>query len=439
MKNIFIITKREFLTQVKKKSFIILTLLAPILLIGFGALVAFMLKANETNYTFNVIDKSGVFEKQMKAPKDVKFIYVPESTEKALTTTLPEMVDNIDGILIIPNSKEQNFENLQKGTQLLVNKNVGFDVKKGIASAMSEVIKKEKIKKLGITETQLKNLDESFDISTKNVVDNNKQDNTLAFGVKSGLSMGLMYVTFMFIIIYGVRVMRSVLEEKNNRVVEVIISSVKPFELMMGKILGVTLVALTQFAIWITMTVISATVFSQGFAPKLPGNMGNQQEIPLEKLDIKGIFGEISTTLLDLNFGLIIVVFVIFFLLGYVFYSSMYAAIGSAVDNETETQQFTMFGILPLMLGMYGSFGILNNPEGPMAFWLSIIPLTSPVAMIARIPFGVPIWQIALSIFLLVISTFGMVYVAAKIYRVGILMYGNKASFKELWKWIRTS
>ena len=187
------------------------------------------------------------------------------------------------------------------------------------------------------------------------------------------------------------------------------------------------------------MTVISATVFSQGFAPKLPGNMGNQQEIPLEKLDIKGIFGEISTTLLDLNFGLIIVVFVIFFLLGYVFYSSMYAAIGSAVDNETETQQFTMFGILPLMLGMYGSFGILNNPEGPMAFWLSIIPLTSPVAMIARIPFGVPIWQIALSIFLLVISTFGMVYVAAKIYRVGILMYGNKATFKELWKWIRTS
>lgn len=438
MKNIFIITKREFLTQVKKKSFIILTILAPLLLIGFGALIAFMLKANETNYTFNVIDKSGIFEKQLKAPKDVKFIYLPESTEKALTTTLPDMVDNVDGLLIIPTLQDKDFENLQKQTQLLVNKNIGFDVKQNIASAMSDVIKKEKIKNLGLTETQLDNLDKNFEINTKNVVDNNKQDSTLIFGVKSGLSMMLMYVTFMFIIIYGVRVMRSVLEEKNNRVVEIIISSVKPFELMMGKILGVTLVALTQFAIWITMTILGAIFFNKGFS-RMPTNLPRQEEIPLDKLDIKGVFTEVSHSLLDLNFGLIIFIFIIFFLLGYIFYSSMYAAIGSAVDNETETQQFTMIGILPLMLGMYGSFGLINNPEGPMAFWLSIIPLTSPVAMIARIPFGVPVWQIALSIFLLVISTLAMIYVAAKIYRVGILMYGNKATFKELWKWIRTS
>jgi len=438
MKNIFIITKREFLTQVKKKSFIILTLLAPILLIGFGALIAFMLKANETEYTFNVIDKSGVFQQNMKTPKDVKFIYLPESTEQALTSTLPEMVDNVDGLLIIPKLQDQNFENLQKQTQLLVNKNIGFDVKQNIAFSMSEVIKKEKIKNLGLTEAQIENIDKNFEINTKNVVDNNKQDSTLAFGVKSGLSMGLMYVTFMFIIIYGVRVMRSVLEEKNNRVVEIIISSVKPFELMMGKILGVTLVALTQFAIWITMTILAAILFNQSFS-KISGNLPQQEEIPLDKLDLQGVFTEISHSLLDMNFGIIIFVFIVFFLLGYIFYSSMYAAIGSAVDNETETQQFTMIGILPLMLGMYGSFGLINNPEGPMAFWLSIIPLTSPVAMIARIPFGVPVWQIALSIFLLVISTLGMVYLAAKIYRVGILMYGNKATFKELWKWIRTS
>lgn len=438
MKNIFIITKREFLTQVKKKSFIILTLLAPILLIGFGALIAFMLKANETEYTFNVIDKSGVFQQNMKTPKDVKFIYLPESTEQALTSTLPEMVDNVDGLLIIPKLQDQNFENLQKQTQLLVNKNIGFDVKQNIAFSMSEVIKKEKIKNLGLTEAQIENIDKNFEINTKNVVDNNKQDSTLAFGVKSGLSMGLMYVTFMFIIIYGVRVMRSVLEEKNNRVVEIIISSVKPFELMMGKILGVTLVALTQFAIWITMTILAAIFFNQSFS-KISGNLPQQEEIPLDKLDIQGVFTEISHSLLDMNFGIIIFVFIVFFLLGYIFYSSMYAAIGSAVDNETETQQFTMIGILPLMLGMYGSFGLINNPEGPMAFWLSIIPLTSPVAMIARIPFGVPVWQIALSIFLLVISTLGMVYLAAKIYRVGILMYGNKATFKEIWKWIRTS
>ncbi len=439
MKNIYIITKREFLTQVKKKSFIILTLLAPILLIGFGSLIAFMLKANETEYTFNVIDKSEIFQKQLKAPKDVKLIYVPDTAEKALISSLPEMVDNVDGVLVIPKMENKNYEALQSQTQLFVNKNVGFDVKQKIASAMSDVIKKEKIKNLGLTEIQLKDLDKGFEINTKNVVDNNKQDNTLAFGVKSGLSMALMYVTFMFIIIYGVRVMRSVLEEKNNRVVEIIISSVKPFELMMGKIIGVTLVALTQFAIWITMTIVGALFFNRSFASNVPANIANNQEIPLEKMNIKGVFAEVSHSLLDLNFGLIIFVFIVFFLLGYIFYSSMYAAIGSAVDNETETQQFTIFGILPLMLGMYGSFGLINNPEGPMAFWLSIIPLTSPVAMIARIPFGVPIWQIVLSITLLVLSTLTMVFVASKIYRVGILMYGNKATFKELWKWIRTS
>lgn len=439
MKNIYIITKREFLTQVKKKSFIILTLLAPILLIGFGSLIAFMLKANETEYTFNVIDKSEIFQKQLKAPKDVKLIYVPDNAEKALISSLPEIVDNVDGVLVIPKMENKNYEALQSQTQLFVNKNVGFDVKQKIASAMSDVIKKEKIKNLGLTEIQLNDLDRGFEINTENVVDNNKQDNTLAFGVKSGLSMALMYVTFMFIIIYGVRVMRSVLEEKNNRVVEIIISSVKPFELMMGKIIGVTLVALTQFAIWITMTIVGALFFNRSFASNVPANIANNQEIPLEKMNIKGVFAEVSHSLLDLNFGLIIFVFIVFFLLGYIFYSSMYAAIGSAVDNETETQQFTIFGILPLMLGMYGSFGLINNPEGPMAFWLSIIPLTSPVAMIARIPFGVPIWQIVLSITLLVLSTLTMVFVASKIYRVGILMYGNKATFKELWKWIRTS
>ena len=244
--------------------------------------------------------------------------------------------------------------------------------------------------------------------------------------------MILMYAVFMFIIIYGVRVMRSVLEEKNNRVVEIIISSVKPFELMMGKILGVTLVALTQFAIWITMSVLGAIFLNTGFQAmqkQIPG--GEQSSEMLQKFDIAETATQVSHILLDMNFPLII-------LMGYIFYSSMYAAIGSAVDNETETQQFTLFAIIPLTLGMYGSFTIMNNPEGPLGFWLSMIPFTSPVAMIARIPFGVPAWQIALSMALLIVSTLLMIFVAAKIYRVGILMYGNKASAKELWKWIRS-
>ncbi|WP_417429640.1 ABC transporter permease [Halpernia sp.] len=428
MKNIILITKREFLTQVKKKSFVILTLLAPLLFIAFGAIIAVMFKANETKSTFNVVDKSGVFAEHLKSTENIKYVYVPESAEKSIVSSLKDM-KGTDGILILPELKNNDFTTFEKETKLLLNTKIGFDTKQKIASDISGLVKKVKIKNLGITENQLSDLDRSFNLSTKNVVDNKKADSDLSFGVKSGLSMVLMYAVFMFIIIYGVRVMRSVLEEKNNRVVEIIISSVKPFELMMGKILGVTFVALTQFFVWITMAVIGAFLLNK---------TSTSGENILGKFDILEILKQISHTLLDLNYGLIITVFLIFFFLGYIFYSSMYAAIGSAVDNETETQQFTLFAIIPLMLGMYGSFSIMNNPEGPMGFWLSMIPFTSPVAMIARIPFGVPIWQIILSVVILLATTLLMVYIAAKVYRVGILMYGNKASAKELWKWIRS-
>ena len=438
MKNIFLITKREYLTQVKKKSFVILTLLAPVLMIAFASFIAFLFKANESSSTFNVVDKSGLFIGNLKSDASIKYVFVPRENEKALTSTLKDM-DGIEGLLIIPELKDNNFDELEKNSKLLINKKIGFDTKMSVVADLSRIIKQEKIKKLGISEDQIISLDKNFDLNTQNVVDNNKADSDLDFGIKSGLSMVLMYAVFMFIIIYGVRVMRSVLEEKNNRVVEIIISSVKPFELMMGKILGVTLVALTQFSIWITMSVLGAIFLNTGFSAmqkQIPGN--DQSAEMIEKFDIQQMASEVSHILLDMNYPLIIFVFIVFFLLGYIFYSSMYAAIGSAVDNETETQQFTLFAIIPLMIGMYGSFTIMNNPEGPLGFWLSIIPFTSPVAMIARIPFGVPAWQIAISIFLLIISTLLMIYIAANVYRVGILMYGNKASAKEIWKWIRS-
>ncbi|ASW76187.1 ABC transporter permease [Chryseobacterium piperi] len=435
MNNIFLITKREFLTQVKKKSFIILTLLAPIMIIAFGAVIGLMFKANESHTIIQVVDKSGIFKNKLPSSKQLNYIFVPSANEKADIDNLKGN-ESLDGILILPELNNQNFDDLEKNTRLVINNKIGFDTKQRIVSDIINVIKKEKIKQLGIAETQLDNLDKSFTLRTINVSENNKEDSDLTFGVKTGLSMVLMYVTFMFIIIYGVRVMRSVLEEKNNRVVEIIISSVKPFELMMGKILGVTMVALTQFIIWITMSVIGALILNTGFT-SIQKNIPGGNEGMVSKLDITQIATEVSHSLLELNFPLIIFVFIVFFLLGYIFYSSVYAAIGSAVDNETETQQFTLFAILPLTLGMYGSFSLMNNPDGPLGFWLSIIPFTSPVAMIARIPFGVPAWQIALSITLLVGTTIFMIFLAGKIYRVGILMYGNKATLKELWKWIR--
>ena len=371
MKNIFLITKREFLTQVKKKSFIILTILAPLFMIGFGVVISFMFKANETEYQFNVIDKSNIF-KQLKPAKEITYIPVPIATEKSLVLGLKDMKE-VDGVLIIPELKNQDYEQLQKETQLLTNKQISFDVRARIDNGISDISKNEKIKNLGLTELQIKDLDKDFQLNTVNVVDKSEHDDNFAFGIKSGLSMLLMYVVFMFIMIYGVRVMRSVLEEKNNRVVEIIISSVKPFELMMGKILGVTGVALVQFSIWITMSVISALILGNKFAAT-PQNIN---ERTMEKMsNFNEIAGAVSDTLFSLNYGLIIFVFILYFILGYLFYSSMYAAIGSAVDNETETQQFTLYAIVPIMLGHYGSFTIMKYPAGPMSYWISIIPFT---------------------------------------------------------------
>ncbi|UMQ43760.1 ABC transporter permease [Chryseobacterium sp. Y16C] len=436
MNNIFLITKREFLTQVKKKSFIVLTLLAPILLIAFGAVIGLMFKANESHNIIEVVDNSGLFKNELKSTDKIEYKIIPSSEEQSKVNTLKSN-EAIDGILILPQVQNGNYDEFQKNTRLIVNTKIGLDTKQHIISDLSDVIKKEKIKQLGIAETQIDDLDKGFTLKTINVSENNKEDSDLALGVKSVLSMLLMYVTFMFIIIYGVRVMRSVLEEKNNRVVEIIISSVKPFELMMGKILGVTLVALTQFIVWITMSVVGALVLNTGFS-SMQKNIPGGEDAVMSKLDVTQIATQVSHSLLELNFPLIIFVFIIFFLLGYIFYSSIYAAIGSAVDNETETQQFTLFAVLPLMLGMYGSFSFINNPDGPLGFWLSIIPFTSPVAMIARIPYGVPVWQIALSIVLLLGTTLFMIFLAGKIYRVGILMYGNKATLKEIWKWIKS-
>jgi ABC-2 type transport system permease protein len=435
MNNIFLITKREFLTQVKKKSFIILTLLAPLMIIAFGAVIGFMFKANQSHNVIEVVDNSGLFKGQLKSDEKINYVFIPSAEENAKVKNLKGN-ESLDGILILPALSGNDLDDIEKNTRLVVNTKIGFDTKQQIISDITNVIKKEKIKQLGIQEAQLENLDKSFTLKTINVSEDNKEDSDLAFGIKSAMSMILMYVTFMFILIYGVRVMRSVLEEKNNRVVEIIISSVKPFELMMGKILGVTMVALTQFIVWITMSVAGALILNTGFSSIQKNIPGGNEEL-MSKLDIAQMATQVSHSLLEMNFLLIIFVFIVFFLLGYMFYSSVYAAIGSAVDNETETQQFTLFAILPLTLGMYGSISVINNPDGPVGFWMSMIPFTSPVAMVARIPFGVPAWQIALSMTLLLGTTIFMIFLAGKIYRVGILMYGNKATLKEIWKWIR--
>ena len=419
MKNIILIAKREFFTQVKKKSFIILTLLTPLLIIVFGGVVSLMFQANETQMQISVIDKSGLFKDKLKSDQNIRYVFSSEETEKSLIKAL-ETTEEMNAVMIIPKKEIHELEN---SIEILTNKNLSNEARRNIAGNISEIIKAEKINALGISTVQIEDLNKSVNLHVVNVLEKEKKQDSFLVGVKSGLSMFLMYCVFTFIMMYGIRVMRSVLEEKNNRVVEILISSVKPFELMMGKILGVTGVALVQFGVWVVM--IFASVMTLGSSNL--GMLGGASNV------IQMVLSALS----QINYGLILFVFVIYFLLGYLFYSAMYAAIGSAVDNETETQQFTLFAILPMMLGFYGSITIMNNPDGPMSFWLSMIPFTSPIAMLARIPFDVPVWELVLSIVILLVSTLGMVFIASKIYRVGILMYGNKVTMKELWKWMK--
>ena len=418
MKNIILIAKREFFTQVKKKSFIILTLLTPLLIIVFGGVVSLMFQANETQMQISVIDKSGLFKDKLKSDQNIRYIFSSEEIEKSLIKAL-ETTEEMNGVMIIP--KKEIYE-LENSIEILTNKNLSNEARRNIAGNISEIIKAEKINALGISTAQIEDLNKGVNLHVVNILEKEKKQDSFLVGVKSGLSMFLMYCVFTFIMMYGIRVMRSVLEEKNNRVVEILISSVKPFELMMGKILGVTGVALVQFGVWVVM--IFASVMTLGSS-----NVGMVSGV----VEVQMVLSALS----QINYGLILFVFVIYFLLGYLFYSAMYAAIGSAVDNETETQQFTLFAILPMMLGFYGSITIMNNPDGPMSFWLSMIPFTSPIAMLARIPFDVPVWELVLSIGILLVSTLGMVFIASKIYRVGILMYGNKVTLKELWKWMK--
>ena len=419
MKNIILIAKREFFTQVKKKSFIILTLLTPLLIIVFGGVVSLMFQANETQMQISVIDKSGLFKDRLKSDQNIRYVFSSEETEKSLIKAL-ETTEEMNAVMIIP---KKDIHELENSIEVLTNKNLSNEARKNIAGNISEIIKTEKINALGISTVQIEDLNKGVNLHVVNVLEKEKKQDSFLVGVKSGLSMFLMYCVFTFIMMYGIRVMRSVLEEKNNRVVEILISSVKPFELMMGKILGVTGVALVQFGVWVVM--IFASVMTLGSSNM--GMLGGASNV------VQMVLSALS----QINYGLILFVFVIYFLLGYLFYSAMYAAIGSAVDNETETQQFTLFAILPMMLGFYGSITIMNNPDGPMSFWLSMIPFTSPIAMLARIPFDVPVWELVLSIGILLVSTLGMVFIASKIYRVGILMYGNKVTLKELWKWLK--
>lgn len=443
MKQILLVAKREFLSQVKNKTFVVMTIVSPLIILVIIGIIAWMMSANSDQKSIAVVDESNEFITTLASDNQVIYNFYTAKDIAGIKDTLANS-KYLNALLIIPKFDKNDFSSLDKGIELNTNGNVGLNFKENLESKINKRIEEIKMQNAGVSEEQLQELKSNISIKTFNLKDSKDGDKEeKGEYVKFGLALFLAYIIFTFIMLYGVKVMRSVVEEKNNRVVEIIISSVKPFNLMMGKILGTTFVALTQFTIWLIMGVIAITAGSAFLANqiKMPENMNLQQAEMLAAQNPEWMSNTQSMldALGDLNIPLILILFLVFFLLGYLFYSSVFAAIGSAVDNESDTQQFTFYPVFPMIIAMYGSMTALDNPDGPVSFWLSMIPLTSPISMVVRLPFGVEWWEIALSLVLLIGSMILMVFLASKIYRVGILMYGKKASFKEMWKWIRYS
>ena len=444
MNKILLIVEREYLTRVRKKSFLIMTLIGPLLFAGIMVVPAWLATMNGDEKNIQVLDQSGAFTNKLKAQRNVNFTYVKGSIEELKAGIL---AGKADGLLIIP------ALDLDKpvGVQLFFQKSPSLEIENNIAGSIEDELENRKLIKNGIDRSVLENLKPNVDIDTKQLSAEGEKDSSSAGATITGFASA--FLIYFFIFLYGVQVMRGVIEEKTSRIVEVIISSVKPFELMMGKILGVALVGLTQFLLWVALSSGISFVASQLLASNSEGSpattvaantktalQGAEKAGAAPKLT-KGLKKEnisqkISNALGTVDFVTQIICFVFYFIGGYLLYSSLFAAVGAAVDSETDTQQFMLPITIPLILSIIVAQGIINDPESKLAFWMSIIPFTSPVVMMVRLPFHPPLWEVLLSMALLVLGFIGTVWFAGRIYRVGILMYGKKVNYREISKWL---
>ncbi|MDB5012597.1 MAG: ABC-type Na+ efflux pump permease component-like protein [Daejeonella sp.] len=431
MKKTLLIIKREYFSRVKKKSFLILTFLVPLLIIGMYALIIVLaIRGGDTPVKVEVIDKSGLFAGQLKDSKAVNFHNSNLSIENA---KLNVIANEETFVLYIPKEVKSN----QK-MEMLSQKKAGVGVINEIENQSNELMRIQLLKDAGIDAQTLDSIKPNISIATKEITIEGEKDSSSVAAMGVGFAAAILI--YMSLMIYGSQVMRGIIEEKTNRIIEVVISSVRPFQLMMGKIIGIGLVGLTQFLLWIilslSLTAVASKVLLKDKFDSIKSEMpGQTQSVTNPTINSSPAVAAISA-LQTVPFNSIIPLFLTYFLGGYLLYSALFAAVGSAVDSDTETQQFMFPITLPLLFTYIMSFSyIINNPDSTLSVWLSIIPFTSPIAMMVRLPFGVPDWQLVLSIISLIAGFFITTWVASRIYRIGILMYGKKASFKELIKW----
>lgn len=433
MNTILLIVQREYWTRVRKKSFVVMTLLGPLLVAIFYGFLIWVSMAEETpTYRVLVLDETpdGMAEElASKAGPGIVFETGLPGNLTAFTDALYQRED-VDAVLVFPLRAFENPSSIYLGYKTPPS----LESRSGISSAVEQVLEKQKLAFYDIPQSTFDEIRKRLDMPIRQLKESGslQSDDSL---LRTALGLGSGFLIYMFIFLYGVMVMRGVLEEKTSRIVEIIISSVKPFQLMMGKILGIALVGLTQFVIWALLSGLAMAIVGGIMAPDAleQARQGSLQT----QAEVGGInTGEVLGMIAGINWLVILGSFVFFFLGGYLLYSSLLAAIGAAVDSETDTQQFMLPVSLPLAFSLVISMNIIKNPDGPWATFFSIFPLTSPIVMMSRIAFNPPAWQVALSMGLLVVSFVLTTWMAGRIYRTGILMYGKKASYRELVKWL---
>ncbi len=446
MKNkTFIVLQREYLTRVKKKSFIILTFLMPVLMLSFIFIPILLEKFDKKEVnTIAVVDQTMLFMNALPESEFMKFHYVEPSKFEETRDNLAE--SEYYALLLIP----QNIYTTNKAI-LYSDRQVTMDNESSIRRKLELLIEKDKRNQL-ITElqvpdleTRLKATETSIKLNSVKMSEDGKAQKSSA-GFASAIGGITGFLIYIFLIMFGQMVMMGVMEEKTNRIVEVIISSVKPFQLLFGKIVGIALVGLTQIVLWVVLSGILVFAAKAYFLSGAPEQLTEAQNLMSQGAGVgaeqvqqfsNGKAQEIFEIIGSINFPLIIGAFAFFFIGGYLLYSSFFGAVGSAVDAQEDAQQFMFPIMLPIIISFMMMITVVKNPDGPIAFWGSMIPFTSPIVMMARIPYGVPGWQLALSMCILIASIVGAIWMAAKIYRTGILMYGKKITWKELAKWVR--
>ncbi|MBC3847301.1 ABC transporter permease [Winogradskyella echinorum] len=436
MNHLPLIIKREYLTKVKNKSFIVMTFLSPIIMIALIAVVAYLSQLNnDKERTISILDETGYFKDVFQNTENTIYTKLNGLSLEDAIALVKEKEDY--GLLYV--SAVDSLEAFADNVKFYSEESPSLTIMSNLERKIEKHLRDMKLQKDGVTFAQIEASNTSIDIAQESFdgQKSSKIDNIvkLAFGGIAG------YLLFMFIIIYGNMIMRSVIEEKTSRIIEVIISSVKPIQLMMGKIIGTSLAGVTQFAIWVILGGLLMIIVSSIFGIDLTQASAPQQELMNQAMQAEGaqaMAENLFTAISNLPIINLVIAFIFFFIGGYLLYSSLYAAIGAAVDNETDTQQFMLPILMPLILAVYvGVFTVIEDPHGTVSTVFSFIPFTSPVVMLMRIPFGVPLWQQGLSLLLLIGTFIFAVWFAAKIYRVGILMYGKKPTYKELFKWLK--